>query len=98
MCIRDSIETFRALMRDSHVSLRDDYEVTTPELDCAFSAAGEFGARMTGGGFGGAVIALVEVENVDRVADDIAAAAARHRFPEPTFYLGLPGAGARKLH
>ena len=92
------IETFRALMRDSHVSLRDDYEVTTPELDCAFSAAGEFGARMTGGGFGGAVIALVEVENVDRVADDIAAAAARHRFPEPTFYLGLPGAGARKLH
>ena len=50
----------------------------------------------------GLVALLDDVAAIARLAaasaDDIAAAAARHRFPEPTFYLGLPGAGARKLH
>ena len=90
-------DIFRDLMRDSHVSLRDDYQVTTPELDCAFAAAGETGARMTGGGFGGAVIALVAEDEVNTVAQKIADAAAREHFPEPTFYVGLPGQGARKV-
>lgn len=90
-------DTFRALMRDSHVSLRDQYEVTTKELDQAFSAAGEVGARMTGGGFGGAVIALIPRDEVDTTAHAIAAAAADAGFPAPTFLLAEPGAGARRL-
>lgn len=54
------------LMQASHISLRDDYEVSCPELDAmaesAWSAPGCVGARMTGGGFGGACVALVEKE------------------------------------
>jgi len=56
------------LMRESHVSLRDDYEVSCPELDAMAEAAWEtgcIGARMTGGGFGGACVALVEDELID---------------------------------
>ena len=84
-------------MRDSHVSLRDLYEVTTPELDSAFNAAGEFGARMTGGGFGGAVIALIAKDDVDATAQAIEEAAAQQGFPAPTFVVARPGEGARRL-
>lgn len=93
----NDLDGFKELMRDSHVSLRDLYEVTTPELDSAFAAAGEFGARMTGGGFGGAVIALVPAERAEATALAIATAAAEHGFPEPTFLLARPGDGARRL-
>lgn len=65
---RDKIEIGR-LMRASHESLRDDYEVSCAELDqmaeACWSADGCVGARMTGGGFGGACVALVETEAVD---------------------------------
>ncbi len=58
-----------ALMKGSHDSLRDDYEVSCPELDAMVNAAwlapGVFGARMTGAGFGGACVALVEREEVE---------------------------------
>ncbi|RYG21929.1 galactokinase [bacterium] len=57
------------LMKASHVSLRDDYEVSCPELDrmaeAAWGAPGCVGARMTGAGFGGACVALVHTERVD---------------------------------
>ena len=57
------------LMKASHVSLRDDYEVSCPELDrmaeAAWAAPGCVGARMTGAGFGGACVALVHTESVD---------------------------------
>lgn len=96
LCASD-MDTFRQLMRDSHVSLRDLYEVTTPELDSAFSAAGELGARMTGGGFGGAVIALIAKNDVDATALAIEEAAARQGFPAPTFVVARPGEGARRL-
>jgi galactokinase len=59
-----------SLMRSSHESLRDDYEVSCPELDAmaesAWAAPGCVGARMTGAGFGGACVALVQTEAVDR--------------------------------
>lgn len=97
LCASD-MDTFRQLMRDSHVSLRDLYEVTTPELDSAFSAAGELGARMTGGGFGGAVIALIAKDDVDATAQAIEEAAAQQGFPAPTFVVARPGEGARRLH
>lgn len=97
LCASD-MDTFRQLMRDSHVSLRDLYEVTTPELDSAFNAAGELGARMTGGGFGGAVIALIAKDEVDATAQAIEEAAAQQGFPAPTFVVARPGEGARRLH
>ena len=54
------------LMQDSHKSLRDDFEVSNTALDemveCALSAPGCFGARMTGAGFGGCAVALVSAE------------------------------------
>lgn len=59
-----------SLMAASHASLRDDYEVSCPELDeivsAAYAAPGCIGARMTGAGFGGAAVALVETEHVTR--------------------------------
>ena len=64
------------LMRSSHESLRDDYEVTGPELDAmaeaCWSSAGCVGARMTGGGFGGACVALVEREHVQTFQSEVA--------------------------
>jgi galactokinase len=56
---------------ESHVSMRDDFEISSPELDLAVAtaqASGALGARMTGGGFGGSAIALVPVEALDTVA------------------------------
>lgn len=88
------------LMNASHASLRDLYEVTVPELDCAQESAlacGARGARMTGGGFGGSVIALVRNDQVERVASGVAADARERGFPDPTFFTAEPSAGARRI-
>jgi galactokinase len=65
----EDLETFGRLMNESHRSLRDDYEVSCRELDVMVELArecdGVYGARMTGGGFGGCTVNLVNVENVD---------------------------------
>lgn len=69
------------LFNQSHASLRDDYEVSSPELDVAVEvavSAGALGARMTGGGFGGSAIALVPVDSVDAVTRAVAQAYATH--------------------
>jgi galactokinase len=63
-----------ALLSESHVSLRDDYHVSLPELDELAAAAergGAFGARLMGGGFGGSVLALVDASRADEVADAV---------------------------
>jgi len=60
------------LLRESHESLRDDYEVSTPELDALVAAledAGALGARLTGAGFGGCVVALAAATDVQEVAE-----------------------------
>jgi galactokinase len=71
----DDLEQFGLLMYDSHESLRDDYEVSCEELDAIVESArgrdGVFGARMTGGGFGGCAIVLVETEKADTVSEAI---------------------------
>jgi galactokinase len=63
------LDTLGTLLRASHASLRDDYEVSVPALEAMVAAAegapGCLGARMTGVGFGGAVLALVERAGVD---------------------------------
>jgi galactokinase len=66
---------FGRLMVESHASMRDDYEITTPEIDLLVDAAlagpGVFGARMTGGGFGGCVIALADADRASALADAV---------------------------
>ena len=89
-----------ALLNDSHDSLRDDYEVSCEELDVAVEAArgaGAHGARMTGGGFGGSAIALVDAHRVEGVARAVAAAYAERGWEPPHFIRSLPGAPAGRL-
>jgi galactokinase len=84
----------------SHVSLRDDYEVSCVELDLAVDtalAAGAHGARMTGGGFGGSAIALVESSATADVRAAVLAAFAAAGLAEPGFVEALPSAGARRI-
>ena len=86
-----------ALLDASHDSLRDDYEVTVDQLDVAVEAArgaGAHGARMTGGGFGGSTIAMVEAGEAQQVASAIAGAFAARGFAAPEFFLALPSEGA----
>ena len=89
-----------ALLNDSHDSLRDDYEVSCEELDVAVEAAraaGAHGERMTGGGFGGSAIALVDAHAVEGVARVVAAAYAQRGWEPPHFIRALPGASAGRL-
>ena len=94
------LTALRELFAASHASLRDDYEVSTPELDLLVEAlveAGAIGARLTGAGFGGAVAALCERERVDGVAD---AATTRYREAtgnEPTAFISAAVDGAGPL-
>jgi galactokinase len=88
------------LLAASHASLRDDYEVSSPELDTAVEAAvaaGAVGARMTGAGFGGSAIALVERALAGRVADRAAEAFAAAGFGPPEVTAVVPSDGARRL-
>ena len=82
----------------SHISLRDDYDVSCPELNCAVDTAlanGALGARMVGGGFGGSAIALVAQNQSDAVQSAIAQAFNSAGFIAPRFFTSLPSAGAR---
>jgi len=88
------------LLSQSHASLRDDYRVTIPELDVACSVLeehGALGARMTGGGFGGCVIALVEQELVDPVGAAVDRAYADRGFRPPRAFTVRPSRGAHAL-
>ena len=82
----------------SHVSLRDDFEVSCEELDVAVEAAleaGALGARMTGGGFGGSIIALVSQDGVPALSDGVTAAFGAKGFTLPVIRTVTPAAGAR---
>ena len=103
--VLDTVETLREqgpraigdLLLASHASMRDDFEISVPELDTAVEAAmaaGAIGARMTGGGFGGAAIALVENARVQDVKDAAVTAFAASAFTAPTVFTVAPSAGA----
>ncbi|MDO5737024.1 MAG: galactokinase [Propionibacteriaceae bacterium] len=88
------------LLDASHASMRDDYEITVDTVDLAVEtakAAGALGARMTGGGFGGCIIALCHTGSGETIAQEIAAAfaAAGHRSPE--WFIATPAGGAGRL-
>ena len=84
------------LFTASHESMRDDFEITTPHLDLIAStavSAGALGARMTGGGFGGCVIALVPSDSVDAVSTAVREAMQAGGYPAPTIEPTVAGAG-----
>lgn len=87
------------LLTASHDSLRFDYQVSSPELDQAVEsalAAGAYGARMTGGGFGGSVIALVPAGHIDAVTQRATADFAARGFAPPILRVVEPADGARR--
>ncbi|MQA83320.1 MAG: galactokinase [Streptosporangiales bacterium] len=89
-----------SLLTASHASLRDDYEVSWPQADVAVEwalSAGALGARMTGGGFGGCVIALVPEADVETVRGAIERAYAEHGWDPPDFLPATPAAGAHRV-
>lgn len=90
-----------ALMRASHESLRDDFEVTGPALDAlagaAWQAPGCVGARMTGGGFGGCTVNLVVPEQVGEFTAAVAAAYTRATGLRADFYIVRAAAGAHEV-
>jgi len=88
------------LLTASHASMRDDFEITVPEVDLAVStalSAGAYGARMTGGGFGGCVLALVDAAGTERVAAAVAGAYAEQGFTAPAWFAARPGGGAERI-
>jgi galactokinase len=88
------------LFTASHASLRDDFEVSSPELDAAVDAAvaaGALGARMTGGGFGGSAIALVPEDSVGAVEKQCRTAFADAGWEEPHVFAVSPAAGAGRV-
>jgi galactokinase len=105
--VLDTVRTLRAegptaignLLDASHASMRDDFEISVPELDLAVETAqanGAIGARMTGGGFGGSAIALVPSDTVSRVLVALDGAFAEHGFGQPNLFTVVPSEGARR--
>lgn len=96
-----NLSRFGMLMNQSHISLRDDYEVSCPEMDFLVSTAweteGVLGSRMTGGGFGGSTVSIVADEALDRFQERLADAYKERFGLEAKFYVVRPGDGAREL-
>ncbi|UVJ40671.1 galactokinase [Arthrobacter sp. CJ23] len=89
-----------ALLDASHASMRDDFEISCPELDLAVDtsrANGAIGARMTGGGFGGSAIALTPVEHEQAVRDAVVRSFAEAGYAAPDIFTVTPAAGARRI-
>ncbi|MBU4337707.1 MAG: galactokinase, partial [Actinobacteria bacterium] len=96
----DQVEAIGPVLDASHTSLRDDYQVTCPELDVSVEAArsaGALGARMTGGGFGGSAIALVPRGQVDAVTVAVQDAFADRGWRSPVFLPAPAAAGAGRV-
>jgi galactokinase len=88
------------LLDASHESMRDDLEITVPQVDLAVEtarASGALGARMTGGGFGGCIIALVELGNSERIGRAIVESFGAAGYGPPVYFTAVPSAGAQRL-
>jgi galactokinase len=106
--VLQSVQTLRShgpaaiggLLDASHASMRDDFEISCPELDLAVDTArgnGAIGARMTGGGFGGSAIALTPVQHEQQVRDAVVRAFAGAGFTAPDIFTVSPAAGAERI-
>ncbi len=107
--VLEAVEALRAkdfhelgrLMYASHASMRDDFEISTRELDAFVELAGEagaLGARLTGAGFGGSAVALVSAADVETLAHNVRREFAKRTFEDPVFYEFRPDAGAGIVH
>ncbi|MFM9371655.1 galactokinase [Streptomyces sp. Da 82-17] len=88
------------LLTEGHASLRDDFRISCPELDLAVDtalSAGALGARMTGGGFGGSAIVLVEAASAETVSKALRAAFETAGFRAPRVFTATPAPGARRV-
>ena len=88
------------ILTAGHESLRDDFEISVPLLDAiveSATAAGAYGARMVGGGFGGSAIALVDHDRIDAVVAAVTERFAREGQDAPRTFTAVPSAGARRL-
>ncbi len=98
---RGEIAYFGELMTASHVSLRDDFEVTGPELDALAEAAwqveGVLGSRMTGGGFGGCTVSLVRDEAIETFKSFVGAEYEKKTGLKADFYVAEIGDGVMRL-
>jgi galactokinase len=83
-----------------HASLRDDFEISTPELDACVDAAvgaGAHGARMVGGGFGGSAVVLVDADRAAQVAEAVRSRFETSGYAAPRTFDVVPAAGARRI-
>jgi galactokinase len=96
-----NLEQFGALMRQSHESLRDDFQVSCPELDLMVELGsqvpGVYGARMTGGGFGGCTVNLVREDSVEAFVATVGAAYEKATGQKPEIYVCLAADGAHEV-
>jgi galactokinase len=93
------LEKLGTLLLESHASMRDDFEISIPELDLAVEIAmqtGAVGSRMTGGGFGGAAIAIISETKLAELEQNVKQAFAEAGFAEPRVFAVLPSQGARR--
>ncbi|MFJ9819867.1 galactokinase [Streptomyces sp. NPDC101151] len=89
------------VLTEGHLSLRDDFRISCPELDLVVDTAlatGALGARMTGGGFGGSAIVLAEATDVDTLTKAVEEAFAAAGFTAPRVFEAVPAAGARRVN
>ncbi|PAB58574.1 galactokinase [Anaeromicrobium sediminis] len=97
----NNVHEFGKLMNESHTSLRDDYEVTGCELDTlvelAWREEGVIGSRMTGAGFGGCTVSIVEKNRVNEFITNVANAYMKEIGYEADFYVATIGHGAREI-
>ena len=105
--VQDAVESLKKgdlarlgeLLLQSHASMRDDFEISVVELDTAVELAmevGAVGARMTGGGFGGAAIAIIDESKMELLREHCKAIFAKKGFAEPNVFSVAPSEGARK--
>lgn len=96
---RGDMATLGQLLLQSHASMRDDFEISVVELDTAVELAmevGAVGARMTGGGFGGAAIAIIDQSKMELLSEHCKAVFAKKGFAEPNIFAVAASNGARK--
>lgn len=98
---KNDITLFGKLMNESHLSLRDDYEVTGKELDTLAELAWKFegtaGARMTGAGFGGCTVNLVKSDRIAEFIETVGSSYSRIIGLDADFYVTSPSGGPQKL-
>ena len=98
---RNDVEQFGKLMNESHISLRDDYEVSCKEIDIlvelAWETDGVIGSRITGGGFGGCTVSIVRNDAVDVLKEHVEKEYEKKTGLKPEIYIVDIGDGARRI-